>query len=762
MPDNWTAFPIVPEDVELPDRFPAHEQLYTWKDTEGRLLGYTFRTTTRDGKAVLPFTFCHDGNGNKAWRKKRWPEPLPLYGQEDLKNATHVLIVEGEKCRDAARAILPRNICPITWVGGTNTIKKVDFSSIYGKKVCVWPDHDEPGYKSASGIARILSKNVPEAVKVVKPPQDMPLGWDIADAYLQDGWPKEKILNYIKENLITERELSQLIDDLGRRTHVKPTNTPFRCLGFNRGIYYYHPHATNQVFAVEAAKHGQNNLFAIAPKAWWESVFPTKLGIDWKASVDYCMRECEAVGIYDPTRIRGCGVWIDSGRTVVHNGKELDVDGSKISPFGMESQYLYEASVRKSINDDEPICLRQANKLIDIVESLRWDNKLHGYLLAGWLAVAPVCGALSWRPHILLTGEKGAGKTWVEDNIIIPIIGDTAVYATGKTSAAGIRQRLGSDAFPVVCDEFESKSAYVARNAQDVLDLMRQSSSDSNAMTLKGSPSGKSIQFQTRSCFCLAGIGVPMNEDADRGRISVLQLKRNDSDSRAQDFNCLKELVVSTLTKKYCSGLRARSIKNIKTILHNINIFTEAASVKLGTRRLGDQVGSMLGGAWSLIEDDPITIESAHDWMSAFDWGEQVETQEDRDEIRCLDTILNSSMNINSQNGKFEFTLGEMIGLLMKYEEGFGTEEVSSSRLPQREVDIILKRYGIRVDIEKNIFYVSNSNFQIKKLLKDTPWFQNWGYILRRIDGAEMSAGPVRFLYGARNRAVILPLSMVF
>src|SRR3546814_12688673 len=79
--------------------------------------------------------------------------------------------------------------------------------------------------------------------------------------------------------------------------------------------------------------------------------------------------------------------------------------------------------------------------------------------LAGWIAIAVICGALNWRPHVWLTGSSGSGKSWLLDNVIRPLIGAIAVYCQSNSTEAGIRQTLATDARPVLFDEAESEDA---------------------------------------------------------------------------------------------------------------------------------------------------------------------------------------------------------------------------------------------------------------------------------------------------------------
>src|SRR3546814_2609502 len=94
---------------------------------------------------------------------------------------------------------------------------------------------------------------------------------------------------------------------------------------------------------------------------------------------------------------------------------------------------------------DSPLSDEEASRIIDICCRLRWEKPYGGWLLAGWIAIAVICGALNWRPHVWLTGSSGSGKSWLLDNVIRPLIGAIAVYCQSNSTEAGIRQTLATE-----------------------------------------------------------------------------------------------------------------------------------------------------------------------------------------------------------------------------------------------------------------------------------------------------------------------------
>lgn len=133
-----------------------------------------------------------------TWRSGRWqwkayPEPRPLYRLRELlaSPALPVLIVEGEKCADAACAALGASYAVTTWSGGASAQAKTDLAPLAGRDVLIWPDADEPGRTAAAAIARRLHGQT-VSLRVLAPPDGKPKGWDVADA-LAEGMSVEAL-----------------------------------------------------------------------------------------------------------------------------------------------------------------------------------------------------------------------------------------------------------------------------------------------------------------------------------------------------------------------------------------------------------------------------------------------------------------------------------------------------------------------------------------------------------------------------------------
>lgn len=160
----------------------------TYRDRDGEPLFYIAKYVI-DKKKVFS-TYSWDG---KQWQKKAWISERPIYGLE-LLNSKPILVVEGEKCADALRKI-SEHYTVVSWPGGGNAVDLVDWSTLYGRHVLVWPDCDDPGINTAEKICFLLHGKT-ESLKIIRV-VDQPKSWDAADA-VEDGWDWNKILQWAK------------------------------------------------------------------------------------------------------------------------------------------------------------------------------------------------------------------------------------------------------------------------------------------------------------------------------------------------------------------------------------------------------------------------------------------------------------------------------------------------------------------------------------------------------------------------------------
>ena len=693
-------------------------------------------------KKIRPLSW----DGSK-WVFKAPPAPRPLLNLSKIiadKNSS-ILVVEGEKTCDAAQKLFPKSICT-TWASGCKAINKTNWKPLKGRKVVLWADNDQAGVDAMERLAQMLYEIGAENVKQIKNPDDVKQGWDLADA----TWTQKEAAVYAKNNIYDIQQTSPTVDLLPTVETEVDIDKYFQCLGFDGETYFYQPRATGQVTKLSRSGHTSTNLVSIAPLSYWETLYPAKTGANWTQAASNLFEASANVGVYKPNRIRGRGAYIDKKHTLLHLGEEIICNGERLSilqklPF--KTNYIYQRSANLyGCGDEPPLSDAQAYEVLELAQRFQWDVPASGMLLAGWVALAPICGALDWRPHIWLTGGAGTGKSAILDRFISPLLHDLGVHVSGNTTEAGLRQTLKSDALPVVFDEAESNEKADQTRMQAILALARVASSETNAQMIKGSPNGEVIRFHLRSMFFLSSISTALKQGADRTRFTQLTLRtasRMDKHERAAHWEMLERDLDNKINEQTAQRLISRTFSLIQVIKENIRIFSRLAGEKFDSQRLGDQYGALLAGAYSLMSSNLVTLDKATEMINSVSWDSYSEATELPDERRCLQTILQHPVKIEHEN----MLLGELVEVAQgKYHKD----------LDNMQAEDTLGRHGLKVN--KDCLMVSNTSEALREILNGTSWQHSWSQVLTRLPNAE-KAPATRFKgQGSVAKAVKIPL----
>jgi len=698
-----------------------------------------------------------------------------------------ILLVEGEKTADAAKLLFPKYVIT-TWIGGADGVKNADWTPLHNRKIFLWADNDIAGlhamfggwsynektqkYRRITGILEMF----PASFKQIKNSPEFPKKWDVADAV----WTPEEALEYLQANksdipTVSEHAPNEVpesvkiepakpkTDNSGNKTdnpeivppvfkpeiiseemtEDTPKNPYFKCLGHeNNGgtIYVFFNYRTNSVIRFTSSSFSGSTILQLAPLNYWEGYYgkDSRSGgvkYDIARITDTLISICSKLGIFDNNMIRGRGAWMDKKVPVIHCGSHLIVGGVAKRFSDHKSKFIYEAGKELGFNLVTPLKKHDAYKLVQMLDRLNWSRPLEAKLLAGWVVIAPLCGALNWRPHLWLTGASGSGKSEIIKMFVKNFMREMFVDAQSETTEAGIRQFLRADALPVVFDEAESEDKKSAERMQSVLNIMRASSTSDGGKIIKGSAGGAATQFNIRSCFAFASIGANLTQRSDISRITVLEIKPDMSADKREKWQSLLESYNEIITDEYVSSFQSRSVTMLPIILKNAKTFSNVAAAELDNQRTGDQLGALLAGAYSLTSDHEISFEDAKKWIKERDWSEEKLAESTRDETKVLNKIVNAEAPVETIAGKLTRTIGE----LMIIARGDVVSQNESNLIPEELARTTLKRLGIRV--EGFFIYISDESDFISRILSNTAYAKNYPSILSRIDGAVKEDG---------------------
>lgn len=522
-----------------------------------------------------------------------------------------------------------------------------------------------------------------------------------------------------------------------------PVLRAVRPLGRDGKRYYFFPRQFGQILDYSGPELASiQTLVGLAPRSLWEANFDTKGGDKRMASEASLMliEACSQKGVYRAESERGVGVWLDEGQAVFNAGDRVYWVGGDCLPPDYHSKNVYVMGPRIGRLIEGQMDNAEASEILRICLSLSWKHKAAGYMLAGWLVAAIIAGAIRWRSHIVLTGEKGAGKTWVLDNIIKEIMGRLALTRDGGTTESGLRQDISGTSQAVIMDEGESETARDRTTMEQIFMLARKSSSGAVVRNANG-------LYPIRSSFCFAAINPRIIQGADLDRNTILHLVVNRADSAGDDFRKLQKRVSTAINEESAERLFARCFNNLPTTLKNIETFSSVLEEQEGSKRFGDQYGTLVAGAYSLTSTAEITREAAAAWCAKHDWRWAKSDNDQSDSDRLLQFILSARVRYDDRGMAREANVGRLIDRAL-HAEGADRDTAVAA----------LGEYGMQVS--KDWFLVASPCKPMADLLRDTPWGGSYKRSLGEMDGAE-AREKVRFTRSMRTRAVAVPMRHV-
>lgn len=777
-----TFTPVIPapEPYALPKNGRAPDFTWEFRQPDGGLAFVVTRyNADADGKKrFIPWTY--DG---AKWQPKGLPgSARPLYNAPALAAAPSagVLIVEGEKTADAARAYIPENWVVTTWHGGAQAVAKSDWQILRGHVCVIWRDNDAPGVQAQIAVEAILS-DLGVAYEVVKLPRWLPDGWDLGDP-LPEKWTAEKVKAQIvacaASATVKAREPASpapapapATAPAGKPAVEDDTAPPegereYECLGHDEtNLFYFIAKRSRGIVAARRREVLMGDIcrVLVPDETYWSRQYGGRDGIPWKSIGTHLLAQCMAKGFYSPERLRGRGVWLDEGRVVAHLGDRVVVDGVVTEPASIDSHYVYPQRAKfvggvgraAPLTDDLGRQFRAACRLV------RWEREVYGDLLAGWVAVAPICGALPWRPHIWVTAPAGTGKTFVLENIIAWAISPMFIFAKGATTAAGLRGKLRADALPVIYDEAEANGLAAEQRMQGILQFARNASQEGDAHEYKGTQTMDVMEFEVRSALCASSIRVPLDQAADLSRFSVLTMRKAASDTEAlraeneAHFAALRG-ALAALPADFSQRLISRQIRNVQAVRATAEIFSEQVARMAGDRRMGQQLGTLIAGCWSLVRSDVPAAKEAQDYLRRFNWAEFNEAKDAREDMDVFRFLSSRLIRFSTPAGKMvERSLGEVCAVA-------GEMTVDEAYAPQ-VAEKILNRFGIRFHPlvgDVSGFALALKHDQLDELMARSQYSKGWRRIIARHPQAQM--GDRDLVFGAlKSPYVWVPAEVV-
>lgn len=519
-------------------------------------------------------------------------------------------------------------------------------------------------------------------------------------------------------------------------------------LGYDESTYFFYERRSKDI--VKISGFSESQMFELAEKKYWEANYPKgeNGGINWAEAKNTIIELSRKIGQFDSSRIRGSGAWRDGKDIVINTGHYLEVNGKRHSLTGYKSWNIY-IQTRNRLPEihKRPLTVGELAPFLDLCAAFKWRDEKSAHLLAGWLAIARIAGALDIHPHVWLTGPSGSGKSTLMERLIAPMLGGPKgkLYVNGGSTEAGIRQTVKSDSIPLVFDEFEANNESSKARLESMIELLRNAWSTTQGSIVKGSAGGHSVQFQLSFPALVSSIRINLTNDADRSRFSILELTPHGNESIDWET---KDKLLKEIDDEFGERLFARMRNKIREIIASQKTLMKAFSGAV-SQRYGQQAGTLLAGWWMLQSDKAITPEEAALVVADLELDDEKETAKETDEKDCLEHLLTSKCRYTvTDDNKISGNPVEI-----RYEKSF--DEMLKNY--QTDMDSALRTHGIRV--KGDYFQVANTHAELSKIYKGTRWADNWSSALVRITGASKAAGLSLDADHRSVRCVKIPLS---
>ena len=502
------------------------------------------------------------------------------------------------------------------------------------------------------------------------------------------------------------------------------------------------------VVKLSASDMREMSLMALCGAEWCEAHYTEfdekkeQLFFNYRKLARDIISKCQALGTYVESYERKTGVWMDKEGQLLVNSRELWRADGTVLGHGIHDERVYPAcgdvgfgrSTLAASDDD-------VKSILSVFGALDWAHPLGAELTLGWYGMALVSTAVRRRPHVLVTGPAGCGKSTILETVKL-MLGPLAFACTGPQTLAGYYQELGGTSRVAVIDEFEADPS--KKTCKDTFEIARMAYSlqEGDNGIVRGTTSGVAKSYRFCTPFIAAGISPGKMEPADLTRWVILEAK-----GRKADATQLTETEARAIGPR----LARRFIDRWSVYQASEVVVRKCILDAGGDGRIADTTGTLLAAYWTFVSNRPATAEDARVLVEMLDIKARIEIHSVSDERRCLEALLSKVMPFRYMEGVSMVSRNLSIGEAVK--------KVCEDPTDSPEVVARLAQLGLRVVLAKGAWrlYVVNSpeHQELRKLFAGTKWASGgWSMVLRRLPGGEESTQRVGAGFGAAKVTV--------
>jgi hypothetical protein len=478
-----------------------------------------------------------------------------------------------------------------------------------------------------------------------------------------------------------------------------------------------------------------------------------------KFDADALMREmvrsCQHMGLFDWSRVRGPGLYRDADELILNDGERVTTaDGRRIVAAPDFSGPCYQTGSSPGFTVKTP-CASDAD-LAQVLQAFgSFGFRTPGDLVAvlGWLVAVGYGSALDAQWMLLLTAEKGSGKTSLTELMRL-LLGPQAYRRDGIPTAAQVLAALEERAMTVMVDEAESTAD--KRKVAELFEVLRsgtQSSGQKNHARVRG---GRLHHYNAPAGALLAGINLPAMDPATASRSIKVTL-----DTLPQDagYQALLDPARREETIELGARLRRLGVARWSVMRDTLRLARDVLTALGHDGRDASKWATVIAGYVTLTQDAPATAQRVEHLIGVLGVRQPEAVAIPRDGDACLSWMLGRKVAVLVSQGDERRKQHARIYDVIK-------EVVHGPQQERRHLIQQLELFGLRPlwsrgDGEtestwKLAVCSSHDNQGVRRLMQQSAWTQGgWKDAMVRLPGATSG---VQRVAGRVERVVVLPM----
>lgn len=464
---------------------------------------------------------------------------------------------------------------------------------------------------------------------------------------------------------------------------------------------------------------------------------------------------CDAMGLFDNTRVRGPGLYLDGEEMVVNFGEQVATsDGSPVRTAPELTGSAYQSGPELGFSLKTPVASDQdVESLVDAVKSFAFRRAADAKLMLGWLAMAFYGPVLSHRPIVAITAERGAGKTTMLE-LFSQLLGQQAMRRDGVPTVAQVIYELEKRPAALLVDELEARRSKVTA-VENFLETLRIGFSNSSGHRLSRVIGGKQRYFNAPAGVLVAGIGLPAFNPATESRtvrICLNSLEKGVQASYQPLFDSTRQqetMALGSRVRRLLLGrwsVMKKSMDAVRPML-----------IALGHEsRSADKYSPLIAGYLALTGTEVPTVEELQALLNEFELLKPHEQVVERDVEVCMGVLLDRKVAIfvpgdEQTTKKLYMTIREVVQAIVH-----GPDEA------KKPLSIQLEEFGVRLIWNtatqqwRMAVCTSEHHTGMRRLMQHTDWANGgWKDVLLRMPGAEST---VQRIAKSAQRVVLMDM----